>query len=76
MSTVSRWVSTYHEMSNSSDSCSPADSSHTSLGDEGEGAAEEDGWNVQVGGQQLLHQLKVLKASDRVRELQTIIRDR
>ena len=64
-------------MSNSSDSCSPVDSSHTSLGDEGEGAAEEeDGWSLEVGGQQLLHQLKVLEASDRIRELQTIIRDK
>ena len=53
------------------------DSSHTSLGDEGEGAAEEeDGWSLEVGGQQLLHQLKVLEASDRIRELQTIIRDK
>lgn len=60
-----------HEMSNSSDSLSPIDSSHTSLGDEGDG----DGWGGLEDGQ-LLQQLKVLEASDHVRELQTIIRDR
>ena len=56
-------------MSDSSDSLSPVDSSHTSLGD---GEEEEDGWAGLEGGQQL----KILEASDHVRELQTIIRDR
>lgn len=59
-------------MSDSSDSLSPVDSSHTSLGD---GEEEEEGW-VGLEGGQLLQQLKVLEASDHVRELQTIIRDR
>ena len=63
-----------HEMSNSSDSYSPVDSKHTSLGDEGEG--EEDSWGSGVEGGQLFSQLKVLEASDHVRELQTIVRDR
>lgn len=72
-------------MSNSSDSSSPVVSSRVSLSGEGEcyggGEEEEDEWmmdggsgrNAAVG---LFDQLKVLESSDRVRELQTIIRDR
>lgn len=58
-------------MSDSSDSLSPVDSSHTSLGD----GEEVDGWGGLEDGQ-VLQQLKVLEASDHIRELQTIIRDR
>jgi uracil phosphoribosyltransferase len=48
-----------------------------SLCDEGEdGAAEDDGsWAKNGAGDAMLEQLKVLEPSDRVRELQTIIRD-
>ena len=67
-------------MSNSSDSSSPVVSSHVSLSGEGEdGAAEEDGssWGPSDGaGDAMSEQLKVLEPSDRMRELQTIIRDR
>ena len=59
-------------MSNSSDSCSPVASAHTSLGDE-EGDAELQGWSWE---DSLDHQLKVLEPSDQMKELQTIIRDR
>lgn len=65
-------------MSNSSDSSSPVVSSHVSLCGEGEeGGAEEDGsWTKGSAGDEMLAQLKVLEPSDRVRELQTILRDR
>ena len=67
-------------MSNSSDSSSPVVSSHVSLCGEGEeGAAEEDSWLGENGGGARLDvfdQLKVLEPSDRLRELQTILRDR
>ena len=74
-----RWVE--RGMSNSSDSSSPVASSHVSLCGEGEeGAVEDDGWAL--GGQEgarlevFEEHLKVLEPSDRVRELQTILRDR
>ena len=65
-------------MSNSSDTSSPVVSSHVSLCDEGEdGVAEDDGsWAKNGAGDEMLEQLKVLEPSDRVRELQTILRDR
>ena len=47
-------------------------SSHVSLCGEGEEGAAEDDWTDGA----LFEQLMVLESSDRVRELQTILRDR
>jgi uracil phosphoribosyltransferase len=66
-------------MSNSSDGCtSPAVSSLASLSGEGEDqetGLEEDWAAVGGSGQATFERLKVLDPSDRVRELQTVIRD-